>query len=154
MKSKRDLIIYGVALALSIGLWLIIPQAVPMKTEGANFVNSRFFPRVIAVVSMALSALGLALEMIKPKKAGSKDTATVKPGVDVKAILRVLALALVMFLYAIALEPVGFILATVGAVVLCLMILGEHKPVNYLVVLAVCAVIYAIFTFVLKVRLP
>ena len=153
MKNKRELIIYVVALALSVALWFVIPTAVPMRSEGASFVNSRFFPRVIAVVAMLLSALGIITESLKLKRSQAGGSENMRPP-QWASVLRVLGLAVIMFLYAIALEPLGFIISTIGVVVLILLLMGERKPLNYLVVLAVCAVIYALFTYVLKVRLP
>ncbi|MFZ5555856.1 MAG: tripartite tricarboxylate transporter TctB family protein [Pseudomonadota bacterium] len=109
------------------------------------------FPRTIAVSMMVLSAVYIAVSILRPKAPAPQPRAS---------SLRRIALVVVMLLWATYLEPVGFLTASVAAFAALLVIANYDRWTPHMAVIytAVAAVVigglYAIFRFGLQVPLP
>ncbi|HEY0737321.1 MAG TPA: tripartite tricarboxylate transporter TctB family protein [Herpetosiphonaceae bacterium] len=140
------------AVLLALGL-LIFVQTFSIRAGGGySAVGPRFFPLIVALGLLLLSALFLVRTTIRPdeylvQQSADEEAATHWPTVGL------VALALVV--YAVALGWLGYILATVLFFPVVARFLGSTRPVRDLIIALVISIaIYEGFTRALGVRLP
>lgn len=109
------------------------------------------FPRTIAIVMMLLSAVYIAVSLLRPKAPAAQPAGSA---------WRRVALVAVMLLWAVLLDRIGFLATSVAAFAVLLVIANYDRwtPRMALVYAAVAAVVigglYAVFRFGLQVPLP
>jgi putative tricarboxylic transport membrane protein len=140
------------------GALLLLAAVVLVETfrirEGTGFqvLGPRAFPLAIGIALLVLGLLLLLRTTLRPdlelaRQAGEEEAATHWPTVG-------LALAALVG-YALALEPLGYIVATGAFVPVEARIMGSRHPVrDLLVAVPVAAALFFFFTEVLGVRLP
>ena len=143
-------VVAGVLIALGV---LIFYETLQVRSpQGFSPVGPRFVP---LVVSLALAALGLALLVrttLRPDRAlavrcGEQEAAAHWPTCGL--------IGAVLIGYAVALAPLGYLVATAVFVPLAARVLGSGHPVrDILTGTALAVVIYFGFTEFLGVRLP
>ncbi|HEX6292119.1 MAG TPA: tripartite tricarboxylate transporter TctB family protein [Herpetosiphonaceae bacterium] len=142
-----------VALALlAIGLVILVQTFQIRQGGGYSAIGPRFFPVIVALGLLLLSAIFLLRTTALPdldlmQQAASEEAATHWPSVGL------IALALVV--YAFGLGPLGYILATALFVPVVARMLGStHLLRDVLIGIMLGVIIYFGFTRVLGVRLP
>ena len=118
----------------------------PAFTQGSTAMYIRF----LAVSLGILCLVELGLNMNKKRKqalaAGLKFT---------QAPLRFWGLLILMVLYAVLLEPLGFYVASALFMPLTMWVLGSHRPWSILLTSAgVLLFVYLVFVLILEVPLP
>lgn len=143
------------------GLVLLVVGAVVLRAvwsiadpEDAGFspVGPRFFPIVVAVGLIALSAAFLARATVAPDVELAEQAAEEDANTD---WLRTGLALVVLFAYALLLDPLGYVLATTLLFAAMARVLGSRDAVRDVCVgLALAAVVYWAFTQQLGVLLP
>lgn len=119
------LVILGISLAYGYAAWFTMDASLPPFMQ-RNPIWPSTFPKVLAVLAILTSAvIVLGLEKGDP---GEQKT----PDIDYRRLTdyhlgKALGLLGLMVLYALALRPAGFILATIGFITLGAVLLGERK---------------------------
>ncbi|MBV9789697.1 MAG: tripartite tricarboxylate transporter TctB family protein [Chloroflexi bacterium] len=137
---------------LALGLLIFVQTFSIRQGGGYSAIGPRFFPLLVAIGLLLLSGLFLARTTIRPdedlmQQSADEEAATHWPTVGL------VALALVV--YAVALGPLGYILATVLFFPVVARFLGSTRPVRDIIIaLVISVVIYEGFTRALGVRLP
>jgi hypothetical protein len=134
-------------------LWFMIPVLLP-GNPGFQ-IDTRLFPRVIAVLLFLVGLASAVTSWVCMKK--SKQELE-PPGEDENSGqtqgLRVIGMALIMFLYAFLTSHLGFLLASFVAVTAILILQKIRKIHCYIAVYAAGYIIYCIFHYILMVQLP
>ena len=154
---KRD-IAWGVFfLCFAIVVWLIVPYQIP--DSGRTVMGPRFFPRVISII-MGFVSIGLIISnLLKHHREKDKAGKAEEGGwrLDAGALrseFRAGGVFVVMVLYAILMPRIGFIISSILASGIILVVLGARKWYFYVIMLAAVFLIYYVFKFQLYVQLP
>lgn len=171
-EKRRDLIAYLLFVLFGIVLWIAIPALVPGK-PGFQ-VDSRLFPRFIAILLIVIGSLSAAAVLISARKDAAKGadgaeqrqpeeqapSQTVADGaadsgkhVKLISTLRVAAMIAIILAYALLIEPIGFIPATFLSVTAVLLLEQTKKITYYAVTYGACIFLYLIFRYLLYVQL-
>ena len=110
MSRYKDLIVGVFFAALAIAYYLLSFQ---IEEAGASAVGPGFMPQIFAVITLVLAVIliGLSVGKLKKEKVAS-ETKEEAPAEPVNYIPLVLSIVLLLA-YIYALEPVGFVIATV-----------------------------------------
>lgn len=141
----------GVALVL-FGIVLVVAATRIAGPGGYGVSGPRFFPLVVAVGMIALGAgvvirATLVVDRELAGRAAAEEAVTHWPTVG--------ALVAILVVYALALDPVGYVLATALCFVALARVLGSAQPVRDAVAgFAISVIVYVAFTQFLGVRLP
>lgn len=143
--ARRDVPgLIGCALAVVIGI-------AALANSGDFSPLGSVFPRTIAGLMIVLAALYAALAVRRPQPIGAAAGGSV---------LRRAGTALVLLVWAFALQPVGFLFSSVCGCI-ALLLLAQHDPwtprtglIYGLAASLVLGALYALFRFVLQVPLP
>ncbi len=112
-----------------------------------NYLGATFFPRIVALVMVAISALVVAGGL-----KGNEETAEKTPR---KGLIRTFAGIAAIASYAVAIEPLGFIISTMIFNLIILALFGVRRPMTLIVLPpAVSLIIYWVFYKLLMVPLP
>jgi hypothetical protein len=137
--------------------FIIIPWGVPVRASwgGSVGVDSRTFPNFAAsvITLAALIQMGISIKRYvtsRKSHASVSDTTTC----NLRGEFRSLLVFLLFLVYAVLFRHVGFILASIFVPPAILFVMGSRKLIHYLSIYTFIAIIYAVFQFVLKVRLP
>lgn len=138
MSSKKKNLIIS-ALFLAFGAFLFV-QSLGIKHMMKNDVGSAFFPKVIAVAIIGMATLRLVMALQE------KDTGTTKKSsIDMKGGWLTI---LLVGLYVIAFQPVGFLISTAVYLFLQILVLTPADKRKIPVILAI-SVIASVFIWVL-----
>jgi len=143
--------ILGAAL-LVLGIAVLYGAVQIGRGTGFRPVGAGFVPTAVGTGLVVLSIAFLVRSTVRPdewlaERAAEEEAAT--------HWLTVAGLAAVLVGYAIALQPIGYILATAALVPLAAWLLGSRNPLrDVLVGAAVAVVVWVAFTQFLGVRLP
>ena len=144
--KKKNILISVMFLAYGIFMFAMSLTLQPMM---ANDVGSGFFPKVIAVVFIAMSAARLVMAMREKEGAAAKADSDMKGGWET---------ILLIGAYCMAFQPVGFIISTMVYLFLQILVLTppERKNVPLAGIIAVVAsiAVYALFTYAINSPLP
>ena len=115
-------------------------------------VGPEFFPRRLAVGLFICSTV-LVLQSLLKKTTNDKPAPTISP-LD-KNMQRLLLGIAIIIIYALCLEPVGFIIITPLAMFAIMLLLGFRKYLFMaLFALAATAIVFSVFSYVLNITLP
>jgi putative tricarboxylic transport membrane protein len=139
---RSDLILAPPLFVLGSG-YLVLSFLIPEPSGGYAAIGPRAFP---VVVGIALVACSLWI-------GASRTSALAK---DTPVRWRLFALSALTFLaYILLLEPIGYLLATVGMITLESRLLGSRSWARNLAVgCGITASIYCVFNLLLKIPLP
>ena len=144
--KKKNLIVSLVFMAFGIFLFV---EAMGIKHMMKNDVGSGFFPKVVAVAIMGVSLIRLVMALREPegeKKAGDNDM--------MGGLLTIVLIAV----YVMAFQPVGFILSTMVYLFLQILVLVPKEkrswPLTVIISVAAPLAIYGLFTYVISSPLP
>lgn len=161
MKSnnlKADAILAVIFVFLSIWMILVaIPGEISRSATWStvdSHVNSRTFPYFAAIImgGAALVQLGKAAAQYLAQRRSHQEP--VKGRIIWAKELRMIGVFLLCVLYGFLFIKIGYILATIIVPPLILLALGDRKWHHYLSVYAVGAIMYVVFQFLLRIRLP
>jgi putative tricarboxylic transport membrane protein len=144
-------LLVGVALVL-FGIVLVVATTRIAGPGGYGVSGPRFFPLVVAVGMVALGAgvmirSTVLVDRDLAEQAAAEEAVTHWPTVG--------ALMAILVVYALALDAVGYVLATALCFVALARVLGSARPVRDAVAgLAISVIVYVAFTQFLGVRLP
>ncbi len=125
-------------------LWILIPLQISLMNNNA-YIDARFVPRIVAI-AIGIGGLSLILQSIF-----GKDTyIELNLRKEAKAVLYIGLL----ILYAYLLPVAGYLITTPVLGIMTLLISGEKNKKYYAVTLALVGILYCIFTFLLKIKLP
>ena len=112
-----------------------------------NYLGATFFPRIVALVMIAISALVVAGGL-----RGNEETAG---KASRKGLIRTFAGIAAIASYALVIEPLGFIISTMLFNLIILALFGVRKPLTLMVLPpSVSLIIYWVFYKLLMVPLP
>lgn len=145
----RDLICSGIMLVFGV-VMLVLARDIPHKIE--SDVGSGYVPTFIAVCILIVAAAKLILTLVKtPLSANQK----IKIDQDWVGGVGTIVLMLV---YMLALEPVGFICSSVVYLFIQMMLLSNHenrKPILFALIAVLLPVaVDALFVFAIQMPLP
>ena len=138
-----------VILILDAVLIALIPSQV--KELSHDMVTTRFMPYVVT----AMIALCAAADIIELWLKERKNKAPGKKYFDKKGFLRVVGCMLCLAVYLMAMPTVGFVLDSAILCALVMLLMGNRKPVQIIVMSIVLPVlVYCMFKLGLSLRLP
>jgi len=131
------LVILGITLAYGYAAWFTMDASLPPFMQ-RNPIWPSTFPKVLSVLAV-VTALIILLGLEKTAPGEEKE-----PDINYRRLQdyhlgKALMLLGLMVLYALALRPIGFLLATMGFLVLGAVILGERKLYVLIPVAAIAA---------------
>ena len=155
---KANIILASIFLAVSV--WMIffaIPSEIRLSSMWSTVdsgVNSRTFPYFATIImgtAASIQLIGNIRKLILQKK--SEEMLQKGKIVWVNEIRALLVFALCAA-YGVIFVTIGYIYATIIIPPIILFILGSRKWYHYVTVYGVGALMYVIFQFLLRVRLP
>lgn len=149
MKLGKDVANAVVFVLFALAVLFLIPNQIEVISDSA--INARFVPTTVAIALLALSALNLVLAVRKSLRAGGANAA-IAAG-DLRRHARPLALLGIFFLYAIAMEPVGFEAASVAVGGFILLLIGSRSWKYFLITSVFTVAVSLIFRFVFGIPL-
>jgi len=146
--GKIDIVCGLIAGALAI-LFFIGTLSFPASSIG---INPRVYPFVVIFSTFALSVTLVVQGLLKWRRA--KDTPA-KTLPRRTTALKLIALAAGMLTYALALEPLGYIVVTPLLMALTMLLFGERRPLKIVAVSVLVSIaLYWVFRTVFRVPLP
>ena len=144
--KKRNLVVS--VLFLAFGIFLFV-QAMGVKHMMKNDVGSGFFPKVIAVAIIAVSLIRLIMALKEEEKEAKKANSDMLGGWMTIVLVG---------LYVLAFNEVGFLISTVIYLFLQMLVLTptEKRSLPLLGTISVAApgFIYALFVYAINTPLP
>lgn len=148
MSDKKKNILTSVVF-LAFGAFVYV-QSLGIKHMMANDVGSAFFPKVISVAMIAVAAIRLAMALREPEAEKKDDQNN-----DAKGGLITILLILV---YVLAFNSVGFLISTAIYLFLQMLVLtpAEKRKLPLLIGISIVAplFIYTLFVYVINTPLP
>lgn len=128
------------------GIWTGIQQ-IPATMQDVEY-GPAFWPTILCV-GILLTGIGLIVFDFLGMEEKVNFVA------EKKSMLRVLGMALTMILYVVLLSTVGYLPATIVAMILMLLLFRfRHKILLPVIGVGFPVFVYLFFTFILKVKLP
>ena len=144
--KKKNLIVSLVFMAFGIFLFV---ESMGIKHMMKDDVGSAFFPKVVAVAIIGVSAIRLVMALREPegeKKASDNDT--------MGGLLTILLIGG----YVLAFQPVGFIISTIVYLFLQILVLVPKEkrswPLTIIISVVAPLAIYGLFTYLISSPLP
>lgn len=147
-KIKVNVVGGIIFLILAMILWYLIPSQIPVTTDAV--ITSRSFPKLIVVVMFFSSLFILVNDLIKI----ARKLPVQEVEVNLKEEGRAVITCVLLILYAVLLNIIGFLFASI---VYCCAMLAFFKCKNwkyYLTVIIICTLVTYIFKNILLVQLP
>ncbi|WP_407308041.1 tripartite tricarboxylate transporter TctB family protein [Desulfosporosinus sp. SB140] len=138
-----------VTILLGVSILLLLPYQIQNPSDGSNVVVSpQLFPRMFAIV-LILAGLFQLISYFKVKERNDEDD---EKEVELTALLVGI---LAIFIYALLMPILGFIIATILDIVIFIYLIGRPKLYFALPVAVIATIIiWAVFSQVLNVPLP
>lgn len=147
IRIKKDLGMGIISCTAAAGYWFLIPVGITSKTAiVTNAVGPDYMPRLLSIVMFVLGAILILKSIIN-----HKDTVEV---IDLKSEKDVILYLGNLVLFLILMPVIGFLASAVLMSVLAFAIFKEKHKLYYVIVIAVCAVVYTVFRFLLNIPLP
>lgn len=141
---RRDRIA-AIGLVLFSIIYLVASWNLPRFALSTGVIDSYIFPLILGAVLLVLSIVYFI------QSGGPKESSSFLEGVNVPLLLKLFGTTLI---YALVLEPLGFIIATAIFLFGNMALLGLRAWVKMTVISAGFAVgVYAVFVYVLEVNL-
>lgn len=157
-KYRQDAICALVFMALCVFMAFVgIPKEISLQTlwgGSSAGVNSRIFPYFAVAIIFAASLIQFitsTVGYVKRRKAEGKEASE---GVNWQGEIRSLLVFACCLIYMFLFRAVGYLIATLIAPALVLVVLKDFNWKHYLSVYVVGGIMYAIFQFLLKIILP
>ena len=156
---KKDILSGLVFLMLGIAVLICVPLTI--QDPQLSSVGPRFFPNFIGWSMVVISTALIIQTVLKQRKAGLPLTLFEKKVQDAdKAAerrnneLRAAASAVIMLLYAVLFDKIGYFPSTLLCMTALLVLFKVKHIWSYVICYGVAVAIWAGFTFLLSVRLP
>ena len=152
----KQVIAAACLLAFSVALYFSSGTIRILQPNSASYINSRFFPYVIAGILFVFSLL----ELVASIRRLPRDTAggNEKAGIDRTGILRIAATLLLLVVYVALLNTLGFLIMTIvylfGQILLLTPSLKRHILFTAGLSVIASSLIYWVFSHVLTLVLP
>lgn len=130
------------------GIFILIIIPHQIKEAGHMAIGATFFPYLLGYVILGASVVSLITSALKIKAVAA---AAEKIAIDYKGLLKVLLVAVVIFLWIRFMTAVGFIPMTAIAIALHMLIMGVRK-ILYLVLVPVIASLLLYYTFIVVLK--
>lgn len=157
-KAKNDALSMLVLMVFSALFYLyFIPSQVPVVQNSKTFFTSRTFPQITMAALFVVAAIGFGnavYRILKFKKAESAAPKTKKTKSELWVEFAPYVMFIIVVLYGIAFKFVGFLISSALFIPAFLLTMRCKKWTYYVGSYVFCAIMYLIFTFVLKVNLP
>ncbi len=153
MSDYKKNILAGILFILfGLALLLYIPNSI--NDDGMSILGPRAFPNLIAYGIILLSLSLLITNIYKLFSDKKKETKTKDSNTTVLDEVRVLLLTLIMLLYVLTFEPLGYFISTFISSTLILALFKVKKWYLYAIIYTIAGLIYLAFTKLLFVILP
>lgn len=162
-KEKENMVLSIIFIGLAIFMYIVaIPLGVPLRASwgGDVGVDSRTFPKFTAVAMGIVAASFLVYSLVqyakarkKLRKEGASELGTPKK-TGTSGYLMGFAVFGLFVLYGIILVTLGYLVASILVPPIILFVIGDRKKLHYVYVYVFAALLFAIFEWLLKVRLP
>ena len=152
----KQVIAAACLLAFSVALYFSSGTIRILQPNSASYINSRFFPYVIAGILFVCSLF----ELVASIRRLPRDTAVgnAKAGIDKAGILRIAATLLLLVVYIALLNTLGFLIMTIaylfGQILLLTPSLQRHILFTAGLSVIASSLIYWVFSHVLTLMLP
>lgn len=139
-------------------VWWAVPYCIRYAdtySMGNELLTSYFMPRVLVVILVFCSSVNLLINLthyFRAKRMGLRMP--VYPGFRREKEGRILAFTLIMLVYAVILEPAGFLISSAVCSTALLVYVRDRKLPHYIITYVFILAAYLIFTRVLYVKLP
>ena len=157
MKIARGNIIGAVVCALvGIAVWIVTDVTIRSEGRGLFHTDARLFPHFISfsVTVISIAWLVRAIADYRAAKNRMNEAEGNGEAADWAALIRVGMFVILFFVYVQLIKPLGFVWSSLLAAEAALVILREKKPLLYVVVGGCVLLLYVVFQYLLKVRLP
>jgi hypothetical protein len=152
----KQVIAAACVMAFSVALYFNTGTIRVLQPISASYVNSRFFPYIIAVLLFAAGLAELVASIRRLPRADAPGGA--KAGLDRAGVLRIIATLLLLVVYVALLNTLGFWIMTMAYLFCQILLLtpGRKRHVPFAAGLSVAAssLIYWLFSHVLTLMLP
>lgn len=147
IKLKKNLLAGILTCLIGVAYRFLISVGIKAKVQfTTKAIGPDYMPKLVSYVLIVLGAILIYQSVVL-----KKDEYLIIAFNQEKPVL----LYLVVLLGLIILTPlIGFLPASTIAAVLFMVIMGEKKILYYVIVLIMCAAIYALFRFILGVPVP
>lgn len=147
IRVKKDMGMGVISCIVAAGFWLLIPVGITSKTTiVTNAVGPDYMPKLISIVMFILGAILIGKSILK--HTDTEEVIELKAEIDVFLYLG----NLVMFLFLMPI--IGYLLSAFLMSALAFTIFREKHKRYYFIMFFICAAVYVVFKFVLKVPLP
>lgn len=159
MKAAKIDIAGSVICALfGVAVWAATDMTVRGDDEGLFHTDARLFPHFIAFMITLISMIWLGRSLWTLRSGPGEGGEAVAPApaqpVEWSAQIRVALFIGLFFGYAALVKPLGFMASSLLAGLAALAILREKRPLVYVAVTVCSLLLYGVFQYLLKVRLP
>lgn len=157
-KYKLNICVSIFFILFGIIVWVAVPYCIRFSdtySMGNKILTSYFIPRVLVILLILNSAINIVINGLVLKKAKQKGfTMPCYPKFNWRKEYKALIFAMIMLIYALLLDYVGFMVSSILCSFCLLAFMRTKKAVHYVIVVCFIMVIYFVFTNVLYVRLP
>jgi uncharacterized membrane protein len=145
------MILAGVCSILGILILLLIPFQVSAVSSNEKTLGADFFPRFIGIL-LIVASIGLFVETYIAHRMGHEAEGKIDS--EWKKERKVLMIFLMLVVYIVALQYIGFIVGSILFGVAMMYVLGVRTWWFYLIFIGSVFLVYYVFHFLLYVHLP
>lgn len=147
--NKVNRVVGIIFLFLGTVLYIITPFQT--KALSTSKMGPSFFPRVVAII-MIVCSIGLIIQTTIAMKYNHETEE--KPEVNWQKEKKVAFVFAMLIVYALCIEPVGFLISSIVFGVALLYVLNTRKWWYYAIYIALVGVVYYVFSKLLYIHLP
>ncbi len=151
IRTNKNLTCGVLFLIVSVVLYLLVP--IQIATKETSAVNAQTMPKATIAVIFVCSIILIIQGIMSEKKTYTIERALIKSE-KVKSELRTVCFMIMLLIYALILDKVGFLIASILLVTGVLAYYGSRKWYFYLIGYGNVALAYFVFKVLLHVNLP
>ncbi|HOV37890.1 MAG TPA: tripartite tricarboxylate transporter TctB family protein [Spirochaetales bacterium] len=149
MKIDKEISGSLIFVFLSLAIWLLIPYQIEVKTE--SLINARFVPRIITIAMFLFSMIDLGVQILQNVK--GEKTANTQNDTPAKRHGYPVLMVVVLFLYILLMDIIGFELSSILASWAILVVIGSRNWKYYVISGIFPVLVGLIFRYLFNVNL-
>jgi|SRR5690625_406191 len=130
MKVNKDVISSLIFAFLSLIVWFLIPYQIQLGEHSERIVNAQLVPKIASATIFILSIVLFIQSVLKLRKNEAKDK---KVPIPIKEEIKVVIVLISLFIYALIMPIIGFILSSILICSIILLIMNVKKWKYYVV---------------------
>lgn len=149
--NKTNMVLAIISCVVGILILILIPFQVSAVSSNDRTLGADFFPKLIGVL-MIVASVGLFAESFYAYKLGIGSEA--ETGIQWKREKKVLTIFLLLVVYVLALQFVGFLVGSILFGTAMMIILGVRTWWYFVIFIVSVFIVYYVFHYLLYVHLP